>query len=134
MSCNAFLEDIERRYNSGELRRLVDKLDVKEIATIRRFIGNKRQWDRQTFIGWAQSERDSVTFQYIINGYDKASAEDAQQLLDWLKGLQSKKEQISESISSILYSMGCQQQNIETLYKQTFGSMNTMSSPNHTQE
>lgn len=132
VSCADFLEDIERRYNSGELRNLVDRLDVKQIAKIRSLIGDSHDWDRGTFIGTARSEADIVTLDYMVRGYGRReeAKEEADtkyaklvagELLSWLKYLESLKEEIRESISSVLYSLGCQQQSIEILYQQVFG-------------
>jgi hypothetical protein len=97
--CIEFLRDIERRYNSGELRRLVNQMDTNKLFNIYetlvpRFIDHAIQ-GKTDYFGLEKLKQDRGGF------------EEAETIKRWLTDLDNLREEIRSSISQLQLTIEC---------------------------
>jgi hypothetical protein len=97
--CIEFLGDVERRYSSGELRRLVNQLDTNKLFNIYATLVPR-------FIDHAiQGKADLFPLDKLK--HDRGGFEQAETIKLWLKDLDNLREEIRSSISQLQLSLGC---------------------------
>jgi hypothetical protein len=134
-----FLEDVKARYNSGELRNLINKLDIAKITKIQDLIAGSNlesisadlqavnvslDEEKNIRLGFkylARNDNNVYNYSEIASGlvYD-GDLKKVEKLQLWLRSLEKIKDMIRQSVSSQLSSLQCQQQRIDILRKQIF--------------
>ena len=131
-----FLKDVKKRYDSGELGRLVGSMDIVEIMKINDLIEGssnggvsqdimmmkvpveQAQLIRIGFRDLARNDTYIYNLSEITKGF--GGPERAQTLQNWLRSLEEIKILINKIVTEQLSSLGCQQQMILQLRQRVF--------------
>jgi len=117
-----FLDMIIKRYENGELRKLVNQLDIKNVRELTELIGgeideNDKQIKPVGFVGIAL-EKKIFSFQTFISGIKDEKK--AREIEEWLERLKKKKVEIENTISSLqdYDHLQCNEDIMKNLYSQ----------------
>lgn len=116
-----FLKRIEKRYNNGEFRSLINKLDIKKITEIKDRI-EREEWG---FIDLAIEKKSQWKDEYIRTKRWDIAAENIDK---WMDYLDNRREEIRGLVFSVIDELKCQGQDMDDLYASLKGSNNKGSS------
>jgi len=105
-SCD-FLSQIERRYKNGELRKIVDRLDIDKVRLLR----NKVVEFNERAMGGESRHQNKILYK------PAAEVEEANVIMNWIMELDAYREMIRQYVSAIHNQLGCQKESLDMLRK-----------------
>jgi hypothetical protein len=116
-----FLVRIQKRYEPGKLRNLINQLDMEKIAIIKDRI-KREEWG---FIDLAIDQKSQWKAEFIrTKRWDVA----AEKIDKWMDYLDSRREEIREAAFSVIDCLDCKEEGMDALYAKLKSSDNKGSS------